>query len=116
MIGGLWVGFTTWRARLAKMHVLSLLILLAGLVLIAAEVLPRIGYAVTDPRHPPQLWCPETPSALPAKSMLEEHARYFAQSLGRWNESTRDLVRRVRPQRAALAQTAHHALQLRQDP
>jgi hypothetical protein len=57
--GGLWVAFTTWRARLPKMHILSLMVALAGLVLIAGDVLPRTGYATVDPKHPPQLWCPE---------------------------------------------------------
>jgi uncharacterized membrane protein YhhN len=47
--GGLWVAFTTWRARLPRLHALSLLIVLVGLILIAAEVLPRTGYATVDP-------------------------------------------------------------------
>ena len=63
--GGLWVAFTTWRARLPKMHILSLGIILVGLGLIAAEVLPRTGYASVDPKNPPQLWCPETEPAQP---------------------------------------------------
>ena len=131
--GGIWVAFTTWRGRLAKMHVFSLLIVLTGLVLIAAEVLPRIGYAAIDPRHPPQLWCPETTSAPPtatrdaspaggtnappATSMLEQRVRLATQSLGsRWQESSTDLARQLRPQQASLTQTLHRELRLPQAP
>ena len=133
--GGLWVAFTTWRGRLPKMHAFSLLVVLAGLVLIAAEVLPRIGYAATDPKHPPQLWCSETTSARPAvtmtdphpaisttnalsdTSMLEQRVRFTAQSLGsRWKESTGDLARQLRPHQAALEQTLHRELRLRREP
>jgi hypothetical protein len=114
--GGTWVAFTTWRGRLPKMHVLSLLIILAGLVLIAAEVLPRIGYAAIDPKNPPQTWCPETTNAPPATGMLEQRARYATQSLGsRWEESTSDLARQLLPQQAALAQSVHHEWRLRPD-
>src|ERR1700682_4325981 len=133
--GGLWVAFTTWRGRLPKMHAFSLLIVLAGLVLIAAEMLPRIGYAATDPKHPPQLWCPETTSPRPASTMtdrhraitttnalpdttvLEQRVHYAAQSLGsRWKESTSDLARQLRPQQTALQQTLHRELRLRREP
>jgi cation transport ATPase len=133
--GGLWVAFTTWRGRLPKMHAFSLLIVLAGLVLIAAEVLPRIGYAATDPKHPPQLWCPETTSpppavtmisphqaitmtnALPDTTVLEQRVRFATQSLGsRWKESTSDLARQLRPHQAALEQTLHRELRLRREP
>jgi hypothetical protein len=115
--GGLWVAATTWRARLAKLHVLSLLIVLAGLVLVAAEVLPRIGYAVTDPLHPPGMWCPEPTSAPPATTMLEQRSQYATQSMSsRWQESSGDLVKRLRPQQAALERTLHRELRLRQAP
>jgi hypothetical protein len=126
--GGLWVAFTTWRARLPKMHTLSLLIILVGLVLIAAELLPRTGYAVVDAKNPPQMWCPETkavlPStspemkaALPATNLLGQRARYVTQSMeSRWQESSGDLVKRFRPQQAALARLAHPGLRARRDP
>jgi hypothetical protein len=113
--GGLWVAATTWRARLAKLHVLSLLIVLAGIVLLAAEVLPRIGYAVTDPLHPPGIWCAEPTNAPPATTMLEQRVHYAAQSMGsRWQESSGDLVKQFRPQQAALERTLHRELRLRQ--
>ncbi len=115
--GGVWVAFTTWRARLAKMHVLSLLIILAGFVLIAGEVLPRIGYASIDPRHPPQLWCPEKANAPPATTMLEQRVHFTTQSLGsRWEESSSDLARQLRPQQAALAQSVHRELRFQRAP
>lgn len=135
VLGGLWVASTTWRGRLPKMHALSLLIVLAGLVLIAAEVLPRIGYAASDPKHPPQMWCPVTTSPPPVVTMTETHpvitatnappdttvleqrVRYATQSLGsRWKESTGDLARQLRPQQAALEQTLHRELRLRREP
>lgn len=133
--GGIWVAFTTWRGRLPKTHAFSLLIVLTGLVLIAAEVLPRIGYAAIDPKNPPQTWCSETASprppttmtdphssitttsALPDTSVLEQHVRYATQSLGsRWKESTSDLARQLRPHQAALEQSLHRELRLRRDP
>jgi hypothetical protein len=115
--GGLWVAITTWRARLPKLHVLSLLIVLAGLGLVAAEVLPRIGYAVTDPLHPPLVWCAEPTNAPPATTMLEQRVQYATQSASsRWQESSGDLVKQLRPQQAALERTLHRELRLRQAP
>jgi hypothetical protein len=137
--GGLWVAFTTWRARLPKLHTLSLVIVLVGLILIAAEVLPRTGYASVDPKHPPQLWCPETKAALPSTNpetkaaltstspetmgalpstdLVGQRVRYAAQSMeNRWQESSGDLVKRLRPQRAALARIAHPELRSQRDP
>jgi hypothetical protein len=135
VLGGLWVASTTWRGRLPKMHAFSLLIVLAGLALIAAELLPRIGYAATDPRHPPQMWCPVTASpppkvtttdthpmittsnAPPDTTILEQRVRYATQTLGsRWKESTGDLAKQLRPQQAALEQTLHRELRLRREP
>ncbi len=115
--GGLWVAFTTWRARLPKMHTLSLLIILVGLILIAAEVLPRTGYASVDPQHPPQLWCPETKAALPSTNVLGQRVRFATQSMeSRWQASSGDLVRQLRPQRAVLARIAHPELRSQPAP
>jgi hypothetical protein len=94
-----------------------LAIVLAGLVLVAAEVLPRIGYAVTDPLHPPRVWCAEPASASPATTMLERRAQYATQSVSsRWQESSDDLIKRLRPQQAALERTLHRELRLQQRP
>ena len=126
--GGLWVAFTTWRARLPKMHALSLLIVLVGLVLIAAEVLPRTGYANVDPKNPPRLWCPETEpaqpltgpatkSALPSTDVVGQRVRYAAQSMeSRWQESSGDLLKRLAPQRAVLKRIAHPELRSQPAP
>ena len=126
--GGLWVAFTTWRARLPKMHALSLLIVLVGLVLIAAEVLPRTGYATVDPKHPPAFWCPEskttapsanpqTTDALPATDLLGQRVRFATQSMEcRWQESSGELVKQFRPQRAVLKRIAHPELLSQPNP
>ena len=51
-VSGGWSAVWTWKHRAARAHVLSLLILVWGLVLGAMEVLPRVGYAKPDARHP----------------------------------------------------------------
>ena len=102
--GGLWVAVTTWRARLPRMHILSLLIALAGLVLVAIEILPRVGYAAVDPKHPPQFSCPETQNAPPRTTAVEQRVQSAASSLEeRWKSRTEELSKQFRPQRAALA-------------
>ena len=50
--GALWIGAYSWRHHMAKTHGLALGILVAGFALLAAQVLPRIGYAKTDSGHP----------------------------------------------------------------
>ena len=45
VVAGLWGAANSWGRRLGKAHVLSLLTVVWGLALLAAEVLPRIGYA-----------------------------------------------------------------------
>ena len=50
---GLWSGITSWQRRLGLAHTIALLVTLWGLVLAAAQILPRIGYA----RHIAQWWC-----------------------------------------------------------
>jgi hypothetical protein len=47
LVGGLWTIVYTWRGRLARAHAVAMLLVLWGLVLLAAEVLPRVGYART---------------------------------------------------------------------
>ena len=46
--GGVWTGIWTWRGRLPRLHLLALMFVLLGLAGIAAQVLPRIGYARAD--------------------------------------------------------------------
>jgi hypothetical protein len=64
-VSGGWSAVWTWRHRAARAHVLSLLILLWGLVLGSLEVLPRIGYAKPDLRHPTTWVCQSAPVARP---------------------------------------------------
>jgi len=45
VLAGIWSAARSWHTRLGLAHVLSLLTVLWGLALGAAEVLPRIGYA-----------------------------------------------------------------------
>jgi hypothetical protein len=54
---GVWSSVWTWRHRASRAHTLSLLIVLWGLVLGSLEVLPRIGYAKADLRHPAAWTC-----------------------------------------------------------
>ena len=103
IVGGLWVAVSTWHARLPKMHVLSLLIALTGLVLVATEILPRVGYAAVDPKHPPQFTCPETQNAPPRTTAVEERVQSARSSLeARWKLRTEELAKQFRPQRDAL--------------
>lgn len=55
---GVWSAVWTWRHRSARGHMLSLLLVVWGLVLGAMEVLPRVGYAKSDPLHPATWGCP----------------------------------------------------------
>ena len=43
---GVWSAVWTWRHRTGRAHALSVLLIMWGLVLASAEVLPRTGYAV----------------------------------------------------------------------
>src|SRR3954469_1579348 len=80
ILGGLWVAVTTWRARLPRMHIVSLLIALTGLVLVGVEVLPRVGYAAVDPKRAPHFTCSdsETLNAPPRTSAVEQRVQSAA--------------------------------------
>ena len=52
IVSGGWSAVWSWRHRAARLHTLSLLLLLWGLVLGSIDVLPRIGYAKPDAAHP----------------------------------------------------------------
>lgn len=43
--GAIWAAASSWSARLARAHMLSMVLLIASLALIALEVAPRVGYA-----------------------------------------------------------------------
>jgi hypothetical protein len=54
---GVWSSIWTWRHRAPKAHTVSLLLLTWGLVLAAADVLPRVGYAKPTAVHPAHWTC-----------------------------------------------------------
>lgn len=56
--GGVWSAVWTWKHQTPRAHALSLLLVAWGLVLGAAEILPRTGYAVPTAAHPAQWSCP----------------------------------------------------------
>ena len=45
MVAGVWIAVASWRLRHAPSHIIALVLLLWGIALAAAQVLPRIGYA-----------------------------------------------------------------------
>jgi hypothetical protein len=132
VIGGIWIGITTWRARLPRMHLVSLAIALVGLILIAADVLPRVGYAAVDAKHPPSFACPDTPepttpmTAAPAKStenplpgptVAQQHIQSAATELqSRWQSRVSELSKQFQPQKAALVRLERPELLSRQAP
>lgn len=46
VVAGVWSGLSSWKRRMGLAHLLSQLLVIWGLVLAAAVVLPRVGYAV----------------------------------------------------------------------
>ncbi|HEY1952627.1 MAG TPA: hypothetical protein VGG76_07455 [Gemmatimonadaceae bacterium] len=117
VVGGIWVAFSTWRHRLPRMHILSLLIALAGLVLLGVEVLPRVGYASVDPRHPPTFSCPDVLNAPTHPTAMGQRVHSATESLSaRWQSRADELSKRLQPQRAALVRLERPELLSRQDP
>ena len=57
VIGGIWVASYAWRRRAARAHAAAFVLALLGASLIAAEMLPRIGYALPDPSRPSRMSC-----------------------------------------------------------
>lgn len=54
VLAGVWGGQASWRSRIAAAHIVSLVAVGWGLGLMAAIVLPRIGYAAEALTW----WCP----------------------------------------------------------
>jgi hypothetical protein len=46
ILGGGWAAASSWRYRARLAHIISLILMLYGIMLGAAELLPRTGYAV----------------------------------------------------------------------
>ncbi len=64
---GVWSASGTWKHRMGRAHLLSLLVIVSGVVLVAREVLPRVGYAYESFDRPARWTCQaETPAASPA--------------------------------------------------
>lgn len=57
VVAGVWASVWTWKHRAAKAHTVSLLLVTWGLVLAAADVLPRLGYAKPSATHPANWTC-----------------------------------------------------------
>lgn len=57
VVAGVWSSVWTWKHRAAKAHTISLLLITWGLVLAAADVLPRVGYAKPTVNHPVHWTC-----------------------------------------------------------
>jgi putative flippase GtrA len=57
LVSGVWSAIWSWRHRAARLHTLSLLLILWGLVLGSLDVLPRVGYAKPDLTHPANWIC-----------------------------------------------------------
>src|SRR5262249_6013554 len=55
--GAVWVVAYTWEFRLPKLHMAAVTLVVPGRSLIAAQVLPRVGYARVDPANPPHWMC-----------------------------------------------------------
>ncbi len=80
-----------WAARFFKTRAL------------AAEVLPRIGYAAVDAKNPPSFSCPDAENAPPRTTAVERRVQFATRSLeARWQSRAAELAKQFRPQRAAL--------------
>lgn len=63
---GAWSAAGTWRQRMGRAHVLSLLVIASAAVLVAREVLPRVGYAYESFDRPARWSCQADIPAAPA--------------------------------------------------
>lgn len=57
VVAGVWSSIWTWKHRAARAHTVSLLLITWGVVLAAADVLPRVGYAKPTATHPAHWTC-----------------------------------------------------------
>lgn len=58
LAGGIWTAAATWQCRAPMRHIIALGSVLYALTLGAAQVLPRVGYAVAVPGRPTSWSCP----------------------------------------------------------
>jgi hypothetical protein len=45
VLAGFWSAVVSWRRRIGLAHIMSLAVIVAGLGIATATILPRIGYA-----------------------------------------------------------------------
>ena len=57
VFGGVWTTVYTWRGRMPKAHAIAMLVIIWGLALAAAQVLPRAGYPSTAAGTPATWMC-----------------------------------------------------------
>src|ERR1051325_192939 len=60
IVSATWSSIWSWRHRAARLHTLSLLLLMWGLILGALAVLPKVGYAKPTVLHPEAWACKVT--------------------------------------------------------
>jgi hypothetical protein len=53
VVGGVWTVMWTWEHRMVRAHAIALAMVGWGLALLAAQILPRVGYAAEAARW----WC-----------------------------------------------------------
>jgi hypothetical protein len=53
IVGGLWTVAWTWQHRMVRGHAVAMVMVLWGIALVAAQVLPRVGYAADAAKW----WC-----------------------------------------------------------
>ena len=53
VVGGLWTVAWTWQHRMPRGHAVAMVMVLWGIMLVAAQVLPRVGYAADAAKW----WC-----------------------------------------------------------
>lgn len=58
VVGGVWGAVFAWRNRLATSHTIAVAFAVVGLALIAAELLPRLGYVTVPHMGAVHLRCP----------------------------------------------------------
>lgn len=57
VLGGAWVAVYSWRRRAGRAHIASCVVLLVGVAMLGLEILPRVGYAKTNPLQPATWAC-----------------------------------------------------------
>lgn len=57
VVGGLWVMIYSWQRRSPRAHAAAFGLGLLGIAMVSLEALPRVGYARSDPLHPPRWSC-----------------------------------------------------------